>query len=154
MSGTISRGREAGQRGGGPGGRAGRRGGQRRRVGWVAAGLVMVLAAGVAAAWQAGVFSAAASPGTGLAAAAATGAVVRADIAAVTPVAATLGYAGSWTVTGQGGGTLTKLPPAGRVIGQGQVLYRVDNGSPVVLLYGTVPDWRALGEGMSGADVA
>ncbi len=71
----------------------------------------------------------------------------------MTPVAATLGYAGSWTVTGQGGGTLTKLPPAGRVIGQGQVLYRVDNGSPVVLLYGTVPDWRALGEGMSGADV-
>jgi hypothetical protein len=153
MSGTVWRGREARQQAeaqaAGQAGAAGRR----RRVGWVAACLAMVLAAGVVAAWRAGLFSAAASPGTGLGAAAATGVVVRGDLAAVTPVAATLGYAGSWTVTGQGGGTLTKLPPAGRVIGQGQVLYRVDNGSPVVLLYGTVPDWRALGAGMSGADV-
>jgi peptidoglycan hydrolase-like protein with peptidoglycan-binding domain len=33
------------------------------------------------------------------------------------------------------------------------VLYRVDNGTPVFLLYGQVPAWRALSEGMSGADV-
>ena len=70
------------------------------------------------------------------------------------PVDATLGYAGSYTVLGQGGGTLTWLPSAGRVIGQGQVLYRVGNGSPVVLLYGPVPDWRTLDEGLTGADVA
>jgi multidrug efflux pump subunit AcrA (membrane-fusion protein) len=57
-------------------------------------------------------------------------------------------------VTGQGGGTLTWLPPTGTVIGQGQVLYKTDNGSPVVLLYGRVPDWRALDEGMTGQDVA
>jgi hypothetical protein len=56
-------------------------------------------------------------------------------------------------VTGQGG-TLTWLPPAGQVIGQGQALYRVDNGSPVVLQYGTVPAWRALQVGVTGADVA
>jgi hypothetical protein len=79
--------------------------------------------------------------------------VVREDLSAATPVAATLGYAGSYTVTGQGGGTLTWLPPSGQVIRQGQVLYQTDNGSPVVLLYGSVPDWRALGEGVSGADV-
>ena len=58
----------------------------------------------------------------------------------MTPVTATLGYAGSYPVAGQGGGTLTSLPPAGQVIGQGQVLYKTDNGSPVVLLYGSVPD--------------
>jgi multidrug efflux pump subunit AcrA (membrane-fusion protein) len=80
--------------------------------------------------------------------------VVREDLSAVTPVAATLGYAGSWTVTGQGGGTLTSLPSAGQVIRQGQAAYRVDNGSPVVLLYGSVPAWRALGEGVAGADVS
>jgi hypothetical protein len=57
-------------------------------------------------------------------------------------------------VLGRGGGTLTWLPPAGRVIGQGQVLYRTDNGSPVVLLYGTVPDWRSLSEGVTGQDVS
>jgi multidrug efflux pump subunit AcrA (membrane-fusion protein) len=80
--------------------------------------------------------------------------VTRQDIAAVTPVTATLGYAGSYTVTGQGSGTLTSLPYAGQVIRQGQVLYKVDNSSPVVLLYGSVPDWRPLYEGLTGADVA
>jgi hypothetical protein len=39
------------------------------------------------------------------------------------------------------------------VISQGQALYRVGNGSPVVLLYGAVPDWRTLDEGLTGADV-
>jgi hypothetical protein len=126
---------------------------------WVAVGLVVVVAVGVAvgvtAGWRAGLFSAAASPAPGQSGPApATAVVARADIAAITPVAATLGYAGSWTVTGQGGGTLTWLPPAGRVIRQGQVLYRVDNGSPVMLLYGSVPDWRAMSEGTSGPDVA
>jgi hypothetical protein len=116
---------------------------------------VLVVAAGALVAWRAG-FSAAASSGAGLqgAPATATRAVVREDLSATTPVTATLGYAGSWTVLGEGGGTLTWLPPAGQVIGQGQVLYRVDNGSPVVLLYGSVPAWRGLGEGLTGADVA
>ena len=63
---------------------------------------------------------------------------------------ATLGYAGSYMVRGRGGGALTWLPSAGQVIGQGQVLYRVDNGSPVVLLYGAVPAWRTLDEGLTG----
>jgi hypothetical protein len=96
------------------------------------------------------------SPGAGRpgVVAPATAAVVREDIAAVTPVAATLGYAGSWTVTGQGSGTLTLLPRPGQVISQGQVLYRVDNGSPVVLLYGSIPDWREMSEGTAGADVS
>jgi hypothetical protein len=40
------------------------------------------------------------------------------------------------------------------VIRQGQVLYKTDNGSPVVLLYGPVPDWRNLDEGVTGADVS
>ena len=46
------------------------------------------------------------------------------------------------------------LPQAGQVISQGQVLYRIGNGSPVVLLYGSVPDWRAMSEGTTGADVS
>jgi hypothetical protein len=80
--------------------------------------------------------------------------VTRQDLSATTPVTATLGYAGSYAVTGHGGGTLTWLPPAGQVIRQGQVLYQTGNGSPVVLLYGRVPDWRALDEGTTGADVS
>jgi hypothetical protein len=80
--------------------------------------------------------------------------VVRRDLSAVTPVTATLGYAGSYSVAGQGGGTLTWLPSPGRVIRQGQALYRTDDGSPVALLYGSVPDWRAMEEGITGQDVA
>jgi multidrug efflux pump subunit AcrA (membrane-fusion protein) len=57
-------------------------------------------------------------------------------------------------VVARGGGTLTWLPPAGQVIRQGQVLYQTGNGSPVGLLYGTVPDWRAMSEGTTGADVS
>jgi hypothetical protein len=33
------------------------------------------------------------------------------------------------------------------------VLYQYDNGLPVVLLYGSAPDWRALSEGITGQDV-
>ena len=124
-----------------------------RRGRWVALGLVVVLAAGAVSAWRAGVFSPAASSGAGQqgAPAPATAAVTRQDLSATTPVTATLGYAGSCAVTGQGGGTLTWLPSAGQVIRQGQALYKTGNGSPVVLLYGSVPDWRALDEGITGA---
>jgi hypothetical protein len=157
VSETFSRGREAGQQAGALAAAQARGSRRRRRGSWVAAGIVVVLAAGAVAGWRAGVFSAAASPGAGRAAGApapATAAVRRQDIAATTPVAGTLGYAGSWTVTGYGGGRLTWLPSPGQVIRQGHALYRVDNGSPVVLLYGSVPDWRNLAEGVTGADVA
>jgi len=155
VSGTVSRRGEAGQHevAGVAAQQTEPRQRRRRVAGGVAAGLV-VLAAGVVAGWRAGVFSAAASSAAGgLGAAPATQAVVREDLSAATPVAATLGYAGSYTVTGQGGGTLTWLPPAGTVIRQGQVLYQTDDSSPVVLLYGSVPDWRPLSEGVTGADV-
>jgi hypothetical protein len=56
-------------------------------------------------------------------------------------------------VTGAGGGTLTSLPSAGQLIRQGQVLYTTDLTDPVMLLYGSVPDWRVLDEGVTGADV-
>jgi hypothetical protein len=126
----------------------------RGRGRWVAVGVMVVLAAGAVAGWRAGVFSAAASPGAGPGTPPpATAVVTRQDLTATTPESATLGYAGSYTVKGQGSGTLTWLPPAGQVLRQGQALYKTDNGSPVVLLYGSVPDWRALGVGFTGQDV-
>jgi hypothetical protein len=122
----------------------------------VAVGIVVVVAAAAVSAWRAGVFSPAASSGAeGQGAPApATAAVTRQDLSATTPVTATLGYADSYTVLGHGSGTLTWLPPPGQVIRQGQVLYQTGNGSPVVLLYGSVPDWRALDEGITGQDVS
>ena len=150
MGETVSRGREAGQQAEVLAA-AGARGSRGRRR-WVALGIVVVVAAGVVAGWRAGVFSPAFPAGAGQGAPPpATAAVARQDIAATTPVAATLGYAGSYPVTGRGGGTLTWLPSAGQVIRQGHALYKTGNGSPVVLLYGSVPDWRPLGVGVSGA---
>ena len=96
--------------------------------------------------------------------------VTRQSLSSQTTVNGTLGYAGGYTVvvptaasqssgSGQQGGspsgstgTLTALPAVGQVIRQGQSVYSV-SGSPVVLLYGSVPAYRSLSEGMSGTDV-
>ena len=78
--------------------------------------------------------------------------VVRQDLSSQTQVSATLGYAGSYIVIDQAQGIVTSLPAAGQVTNQGQVLYEV-SGAPVVLLYGSTPAYRALSEGMTGADV-
>jgi hypothetical protein len=114
----------------------------------------VVLGAGAAAAWSAGASrpDGSSGPNTG-AAPRQTYTVKRQDISATTSENATLGYAALYTVTGQGGGTLTWLPSAGQVIRQGQLLYRTDNGTPVVLLYGSVPAWRSMSEGITGEDV-
>ena len=58
-----------------------------------------------------------------------------------------------YSVINQARGIYTKLPAAGQVVSQGQVLYRV-NDHPVVLLYGSTPAYRTLSAGSSGADVA
>jgi hypothetical protein len=156
MSGTVSRGGQAGRPEGavvaGKAVQARPRGRRRRAVAVVL--VLLVVGAGAGIAWAAGAFRSRGPSGTGPGAPTpATQPVVREDLSSVVPVDATLGYAASYTVRGQGGGALTWLPSAGQVIGQGQALYRVDNGSPVVLLYGPVPAWRTLDEGLTGADV-
>jgi hypothetical protein len=153
VSGTVARGADAGQRGAAAAAGRGRPGG-RRRPATAAVLVLVVLGAGAGIAWPAGAFRSQDSPGDAAGAVPpATQAVTREDLSSTTPVTATLGYADSYTVRGQGGGALTWLPAAGQVVGQGQALYRVDNGTPVVLLYGPVPAWRTLDEGLTGADV-
>ena len=146
---------------------AGRRG-RRRWVTVMVAGVV-VLAAG--AAWLAGGFGTRGPSGSGSASSlygTTTKTVQRETLSAQTTLSATLGYAGSYPVTVPSSGSsgspgslgsgsparFTWLPRAGREIRQGQVLYRTDNGVPSYLLYGRVPAWRELAEGMRGADVA
>jgi hypothetical protein len=85
-------------------------------------------------------------------AATATVPVSRRTLSSQQSVAGTLGYAGSYTILGQGGGTVTWLPSAGQVIRQGQELYGL-NDSPVILLYGSTPAYRTLAEGKTAADV-
>ena len=105
--------------------------------------------------------------------------VKRQSLTSQTQVSATLGYAGSYDVIlpptggssptgssastgtahgaagqsgGQATGIFTALPAVGQVVTQGQGLYSVDQ-APTVLLYGSVPAYRTLSEGMSGTDV-
>jgi hypothetical protein len=130
--------------------------GCRGRRRWLAAGVVLLaVAGGAVAAGEEGAFGQGGSPAAGGAGAGyhtSTAVVTLRSLSSQTLVAATLGDAGSYSVVNQAQGTITWLPAPGRVVRQGQVLYRV-SGSPVVLLYGTVPAWRDLADGMTGPDV-
>jgi hypothetical protein len=130
--------------------------------------VVVVIAAGVAGADATGVFRAPKPAGStsGYQTGAAT--VKRESLTEQTQENGTLGNAGVYTVVvpgsssasggsgspppGPGSGTFTSLPTAGETIRQGQVLYRVSD-TPVVLLYGNVPAYRDLSDGMTGGDV-
>jgi hypothetical protein len=139
---------------------------RRRRRGWVVVVVVVVVAAaGVAGADAAGAFRSPRPAAGSSGYATGTAAVTRGSLTAQTQVDGTVGDAGSYTVVvpassgsgavsspGSGAGTFTWLPPVGQTIRQGQTVYQV-NGTPVVLLYGTVPAYRDLSEGMTGADV-
>jgi peptidoglycan hydrolase-like protein with peptidoglycan-binding domain len=82
-----------------------------------------------------------------------TATVSRSNLATRVLTAGTLGYAAARPLTNQLSGTYTFLPRAGRTIGRGGVLYRVDN-EPVVAFRGRVPAWRPMGPGMTpGPDV-
>jgi Putative peptidoglycan binding domain len=143
---------------------------------WVAVVVVVVVAGGVGAAAAAGAFG----RGGGTEASTAssgyrtsTAVVTRRSLTSQTQVDATLGDAGTWPVVvpsasssgsssagssssssagGSSSGMFTWLPTVGRTVRQGQVIYRV-SGSPVVLLYGSIPSYRDLSEGLIGADV-
>lgn len=125
---------------------------RRRRRDWlIVTGVLLLAAAGAAG----GVLRDRGATGSGSsdnAAATSIATVTRRTLSATTPVSGTLGYAGSYTVLGQLPGTITALPGAGQVVGNGQVLYRVDD-QPVVLLYGSTPAYRTLAEGSTGTDV-
>ncbi|NUQ89106.1 MAG: peptidoglycan-binding protein [Glycomyces artemisiae] len=67
-------------------------------------------------------------------------------------VSGDLGYGDALDMACLLNGTLTGLPSAGDVLGRGDVLYSVDD-QPVVLMYGSLPAYRALAVGAEGADV-
>jgi hypothetical protein len=123
---------------------------------WVILAVVLAVAAAGAIGAVTGALRGQGSPGggsgdSGPATSLAT--VTRQNLSKQTQVNGTLGYAGSYSVLGQGPGTVTWLPAVGQVIDQGQALFQVD-GAPVVLLFGSTPAWRALVLGVSGADAA
>jgi hypothetical protein len=129
--------------------------------------VVVVVAAALGGADAAGVFNSPKPAASSNGYATGTQAVTRGSLTEQTQENGTLGDAGSYTVvvpgsssgsggsagsSGSGAGTFTWLPSAGQTIRQGQQIYQV-SGTPVVLLYGNVPAYRDLSEGMTGADV-
>jgi hypothetical protein len=128
--------------------RRGRRRGVAVAVAVAAAAVAVAVAAGVT-----GAFGRPSHPGSGSSAQhTSTATVTRQSLSSQTLVDATLGDGGSYSVVNQVTGTITALPAVGQVVHQGQVLYQV-TGSPVVLLYGQVPAYRDLSDGMTGTDV-
>lgn len=78
-----------------------------------------------------------------------TGKVERRTLAERLTASGTIGYAGEATVLDRLGGTVTGLPAIGQVVRRGRPLYVID-GRPVLLMYGTVPAYRTLAEGVGG----
>jgi HlyD family secretion protein len=131
-------------------GRAGRR--RRPRLRWALLAGVVLLAVAAVVVVDPCAKTAPVKGVVGNAGSTSTLAVRRQDLSSQTQEPATLGYADSYSVVDQAQGTVTSLPAVGRVVSRGRVLYEV-SGAPVVLLYGSIPAYRALSEDMTGADV-
>jgi peptidoglycan hydrolase-like protein with peptidoglycan-binding domain len=82
----------------------------------------------------------------------ATATVTRTTLTETEDVSGTLGYGEARVISARTGGTLTWLPPEGSTVERGRTLYRADD-EPVPLLYGTLPLYRVLRDGVEGKDV-
>jgi peptidoglycan hydrolase-like protein with peptidoglycan-binding domain len=82
----------------------------------------------------------------------ATAEIVRGDLIDTESVDGTLTYAGERQIGSGANGTVTWAPAAVRVISRGESLFKVD-GKPVTLMYGPLPVYRTLRNGVEGKDV-
>ncbi len=127
-------------------------GSRRKRLAAVAAVLLAVIVVVVVVLLSSG-SSPRNTPGTGVPAGQTTTEVTRRTLTESSTVDGTLGYGTTLELYDRLSGTFTWLPAVGATIGRGETLWRVNN-QPVVLMYGSVPAYRALKEGVSdGPDV-
>ncbi|WP_433439164.1 peptidoglycan-binding protein [Nonomuraea sp. CA-141351] len=82
----------------------------------------------------------------------ATAKVTRTTLTETETVDGTLGYGDTLTITGKSQGTITWLPGEGTTITRGHGVYSVD-ADRRPLLYGTMPLYRTLEDGVEGKDV-
>jgi peptidoglycan hydrolase-like protein with peptidoglycan-binding domain len=128
---------------------------RRRRLRWLTAGALVVVVAAVLAVVLLGSGSGAHHGSeTGVPAGDTTASVTRRTLSESSTVSGTLGYGTTLELYDRVGGTFTWLPSVGALIGRGGTLWRIDN-LPVVLMYGSVPAYRTLKQGVSdGPDVS
>ncbi|MBE1486386.1 efflux RND transporter periplasmic adaptor subunit [Plantactinospora soyae] len=127
-----------------------RRRGGRTRVVAVATTAVVAVAAAVTAAVGFG----GDDPGTATAGTLppANAQITRQTLIDSEPATGELGYGETRTAAVRSGGTVTWMAGTGSRVTRGRPLFSVDNAK-VVLLYGTLPAYRTLRSGDSGADV-
>ncbi|MGI5490157.1 peptidoglycan-binding domain-containing protein [Microtetraspora malaysiensis] len=82
----------------------------------------------------------------------ATAKVTRTTLTETKNVDGTLGYGTATTITSKSQGTITWLPAEGSVITRGKAVYSVD-AARRPLLYGSMPLYRTLEDGVEGKDV-
>lgn len=82
----------------------------------------------------------------------ATAPITRTTLVEARTEPGTLGYGDPVPVRATGTGTLTWIAPEGSSVMRNEPLFKVDE-LPVVALYGPVPMYRTLGNGVGGADV-
>jgi peptidoglycan hydrolase-like protein with peptidoglycan-binding domain len=87
--------------------------------------------------------------GTGVPAGQTTAEVTRRTLTESSTVDGTLGYGATLELYDRLSGTFTWLPAVGTTIGRGGTLWRVNN-QPVALMYGSVPAYRTLEQGIGG----
>jgi multidrug efflux system membrane fusion protein len=122
----------------------------RRWLRWLAAGALVVIAAAVLAVVLLGSGSGGRRVAdTGVPAGDITVSVTRRTLSESSTVDGTLGYGTTLELYDRLGGTFTWLPSVGAVIRRGGTLWRIDD-LPVVLMYGSVPAYRTLKQGVSG----
>jgi peptidoglycan hydrolase-like protein with peptidoglycan-binding domain len=128
---------------------------RRRRVRIAAlATILLAAAASVAVVALGSGSSSRGSQGSGVPPGDTTATVERRTLVEHAQVNGTLGYGATLEMYDRIAGTFTWLPSVGAVIGRGGTLWRMDN-LPVVLMYGSLPAYRALAQGVSdGPDVA
>jgi peptidoglycan hydrolase-like protein with peptidoglycan-binding domain len=83
----------------------------------------------------------------------ATAEVIRTTLIETRTVPGTLGYGEPAPIGANGDGTLTWLAPIGSTVARGEPLFKIDE-RPVVALYGSVPMYRALEDGVEGEPAA
>jgi peptidoglycan hydrolase-like protein with peptidoglycan-binding domain len=78
--------------------------------------------------------------------------VARETLVDTVTLTGTLNFGGAVPLASAATGTVTWLPDPGTVVARGEAVLRVDD-QPVVLLYGALPMYRDLTEGLRGNDV-
>ncbi|GAA3618099.1 peptidoglycan-binding protein [Nonomuraea rosea] len=119
---------------------------------WLFAGLAAAVLAAAAWLWLGGATAGAPQQTAAGGLPPATTKVTRQTLVDTQTKAGTLGHGPQTVLSSKLAGTLTRVPAVGATVKRGKTVYRVDD-TPVMLLYGSLPAYRALSPGVEGTDV-